>query len=142
MLPFLAVHIIILDYEDILRSLSSGAAARVLGIDDKLLDNILARQARPLLRAGRRGKGRRIEFATLERLAVALILNRDVDIPVARGLQLAEEILRSPHEVRLSVGPLTTLRFDIAQLHRALEAAIAETLEEFVPPQRGRPPRT
>ncbi len=125
-----------------MRSLSSNAAAHVLGVDGRLLDNILARQARSLLRAGRRGKARRIEFATLERLAVALILDRDLDIPVARGLRLAEEILRSPREVELSVGPLTTLRFDIAQLHRALEAAIAETLEEFVPPQRGRPPRT
>lgn len=134
-------YIILLDYEDVLRSLSSGAAARVLGVDARLLDNILARQARPLFRAGKRGKSRRIEFATLERLAVALILNRDLDIPVVRGLALAEEILRSPNEVQLSVGPLTTLRFDIAELHRALEAAIAETVEEFIPPRRGRPPR-
>ena len=125
-----------------MRSLSSDAAARVLGVDGRFLDNILARQARPLFRAGKRGKGRLIEFATLERLAVALILNRDLDIPVVRGLALAEEILRSPHEVEFSVGSLITLRFDIAQVHRALEAAIAETVEEFIPPRRGRPPRT
>jgi hypothetical protein len=124
-----------------LRSLSSGAAARVLGVDDKLLDNILARQAKTFLRDGRRGRGRQIDFATLERIAIALILNRDLDVPVTRGLLLADEILRSPTEVELSVGPLTALRFDIARLRVSLSAAIAETLEEFIAPRRGRPPR-
>lgn len=133
--------LIILVHEDILRSLSSAAAARVLGIDRRLLDNLLARQARPFLRAGTRGRSRRIEFATLERLAVALIFRRDLDIPVVRGLALAEEILGTPQGAELSVGPLTTLRFDAAQLHRALDTAIAETVEEFIPPKRGRPVR-
>lgn len=124
-----------------MRGLTTQTAALALGVERKILDNILAREAKPFASAGRRGKNRRIDFPTLERIAIALILNRDLGVPISKGLDLAERILRAPRDRELPLGSLMSLRFDTAHLHRALESAIADAVEEFVPPRRGRPPR-
>ena len=79
-----------------MRKLTTETAALALGIDRKAFDNLLARQARGFLVAGRRGKSRRIDVAVLERIAVALILSRDIGVSVAKGLDFAEAILREP----------------------------------------------
>jgi hypothetical protein len=122
-------------------NLTTRAAALALGVERKVLDNILAREARAFVDAGSRGRSRRIDFEALERIAIALILGRDLGVPLTRGLELAEEIMRTPGNLELAIGTLTTLRFDTERLHRALEAATADALEEYVPPRRGRPPR-
>jgi hypothetical protein len=121
-------------------TVSTRTAATALGIAPKLLDNVLSREARSLVSPGRQGRERRIAFAALERIAVALILNRDLGVSVARGLELAEQLLREPQGRELSLGSLTTLRFDTAHLRRALESAILEAVDEVVPPRRGRAP--
>ena len=122
-----------------MRSIGTEIAAQALGVPRKTLDNILAREARALVQAGRRGKARRIDFDTLERIAIALLLGRDLAIPVARGLQLAALIGESsPRD--LPVSSLTSIGFDLPKLRVTLEAAIMDASEGFVPPPRGRPP--
>ena len=120
---------------------STRTAAVALGVAPRLLDNILAREAKSLVPAGRRGKERCITFAVLERIAIALVINRDVGVSIARGLELAGQLLGVPGARELSLGSLTTLRFDTAHLKRALESACAEAVEEQMPPRRGRAPR-
>src|SRR5471032_1570794 len=121
-----------------MKTLSTDAAAAALGVDRKTLDNVLAREARHLLREGSRGRSRRIPIPALERISVALILNRDVGITVARGLEVAEKILGGASQ-QLQLGPLATLAFDVAKLRAALERSIEDTLESVAEPTRGSP---
>jgi hypothetical protein len=119
-----------------MKTLSTNAAAAALGVERKTLDNILAREARSLLKSGSRGRSRRIPVSVLERVAVALILNRDAEIGLARGLELAEGLL---DESSISLGPLTTLAFDVTRLRKTLERSIDDALESIAEPTRGRP---
>jgi hypothetical protein len=124
-----------------LRSLSTGAAAVVLGVNRKVLDNILTKEANYLLSSSGRGRDRRIGFPALQHIAVAMVLVRDLGVSVNHSLRLAEQILRHSDDGTIALGSLTTVHFDLVQLNRTLEAAVADTLEEFVAPRRGRPPR-
>jgi hypothetical protein len=124
-----------------MKTLSTNASATALGIDRKALDNVLAREGRSLLSAGSRGRSRRISIDMLERIAVALILNRDLGVSIAKGLALAEEVVGSPSS-QVTVGLLSTLTFDLPRLRKALERSIDEALEGVAERTRGRPPRS
>jgi hypothetical protein len=132
------VQSIILFFEDIMRSLSTDVSAAALGIDRKILDNILAREGRSLLASGTRGRSRRIPIQTVERVAVALILNRDLGVSIAKGLALAEQIFESP-ALPIAVGALSALAFDLPKLRHALECSVNEALESVAERTRGRP---
>jgi hypothetical protein len=123
-----------------MKTLSTDAAAAALDVDRKTLDNILAREARHLVRAGRRGRSRRIPIRALELIALALVLSRDVGITIARGLEVAEKILSVP-SAQVALGSLTTLAFDVSRLRIALEQSISDALESVAEPTRGRPRR-
>lgn len=124
-----------------MRNISTHAAALALGVAPKVMDNVLAREARSLAGPGRRGKSRRITFATIERVAIAFVLHRDLGVSIARGLELAAEVLRVPAGAELALGSLTALRFDAARLRLALESAVIDAMSECVPARRGRLPR-
>ena len=121
-----------------MRILSTDVAAVALGVDRKTLDNVLAREGRSLLAPGSRGRRRRIPFEALERVAVALILNRDLGVGIAKGLELAERIAESP-ALPVSVGSLSALAFDLPRLRHALELSVSEALESVAERTRGRP---
>jgi hypothetical protein len=122
-----------------LQKITTATAAVALGVDRKSLDNILAREARHLLPDGRQGRSRRLPVATLETLAIALILNRDIGIPVSKGIDLAESLRKAPNQ-EIGIGRLGKLHFDVAGLRPSLSAAIDEAIEEVHPRRRGRPP--
>jgi hypothetical protein len=130
--------IIILFFEDIMRLLSTDVAAAALGVERKTLDNVLSREGRSGLAAGSRGRRRRITLEVLERVAVALILNRDLGVSIAKGLELAERIFQSP-ALPIPVGSLGALAFDLRKLHHALELSVNEALESVAERTRGRP---
>ncbi len=121
-----------------MRTLSTGAAAVALGVERKTLDNVLAREGRALLREGSRGRSRQIPVEVLERVAIALILNRDLGVALARGLELAGTILQSPASP-VPVGTLGALSFDVHGLRQTLERSIDDALEGVAPLTRGRP---
>jgi hypothetical protein len=121
-----------------LKSLSTDAAAFALGVDRKTLDNILAREARSILKKGRRGRSRRIPIDALEQIAIALVLSRDLGVGVARGLQLAMLIVASP-QGHIPVGTLGSLVFDLEHLRAPLNLAVEEAIEGIEPRTRGRP---
>jgi len=122
-----------------MKILSTDTSAAALGIDRKTLDNMLAREGRSLIGAGSRGRSRRISVDALERIAVALILNRDLGVSIAKGLALAEQVVGSPSS-QVIVGSLSTLTFDLPRLRKALERSIDEALESVAERTRGRPP--
>ena len=74
----------------------------------------------------------------LERIAIALILNRDLGVSVVRGLELADAILQSS-ALPVPVGTLGGLSFDVRGLRQTLERSIDDALEGVAPPTRGRP---
>jgi len=122
-----------------MKTLSTNASASALGVDRKTLDNVLARDGRSLIAEGSRGRSRRISIDVLERIAVALILNRDLGVSIAKGLALAEQVIGSPSSPVI-VGSLSTLTFDLPRLRKALERSIDEALESVAERIRGRPP--
>lgn len=121
-----------------MKTLSTDASAAALGVDRKTLDNMLAREGRSLLGTGHRGRRRRISIEVLELAAIALVLNRDLGVSVARGLELAAQLVATP-TAPVSVGSLSTITFDLARLRRALDRSIEEALESTAEPARGRP---
>ena len=121
-----------------MRTLSTASAAVALGVDRKVLDNILTRECRSIILTGRRGRSRQIPVAVLEHVAVAFILNRDLGVSIARGFELAEVLFASPSSP-VPIGSLGALTFDVARLRRTLELAVDEALESVAEPARGRP---
>jgi hypothetical protein len=74
----------------------------------------------------------------LEKIATALVFNRDLGISVARGLELASGIL-ADQDSPIPAGSLITITFDVRRLRAALEHSVAEALESVAEPTRGRP---
>jgi hypothetical protein len=121
-----------------MKTLSTDAAAAALGVERKTLDNVLAREGRSLIDHGVRGRSRRIPVDVLERVAAALILNRDLGVSVAKGLELAEQVFAAPDST-FAAGSLITLMFDVRRLKEVLELSIDEALESVAEHRRGRP---
>ncbi len=114
------------------------AAASVLGLEPKSLDNILSREAKHLINSGRQGKTRRISMTVLELVSLAIVLQRNLGVPIARGLQLAELLKGNPKNT-IPVGHLGALTIDISELRTHLAREVSEILEQTTPPKRGRP---
>jgi hypothetical protein len=121
-----------------MRTLSTASAAVALGLDRRVLDNILSREGRSIILTGRRGRGRRIPVGALEQIAVAIILNRDLGVGIARAVEIARQLIDSPSS-SVAVGSLGALSFDVSRLRGALEFSIDEALESVAEPIRGRP---
>jgi hypothetical protein len=121
-----------------MKTLSTHTAAAALGVDRKTLDNVLAREGRSLIGTGSRGRSRRIAIVALERIAVAMILNRDLGVGISKGIQLAGQILAEPLSP-VAVGSLSTLTFDVPRLRDALDRSIDDALESVAERTRGRP---
>lgn len=123
-----------------MQTFTTATAAIALGIKAKALDNLLSRSFHGLLPRGRRGRARRVPMDVLELVTLALLLKRDLGIPTPNAVELARAIRRAPHG-EIGVGSLAVLHFDITRLHEMLERALADALETFAPPRRGRPRR-
>jgi hypothetical protein len=121
--------------------ITTAAAAAVLEIDIKSVDNILSREGKHLIRSGKQGTRRRIDTAALLPIAVAIVLNRELGVPLRRGLEIGGKFLDS-RDSSVAVGQLGVLSFDIDALRSHLTAVLAEVLEQTAPPKRGRPPRS
>lgn len=117
--------------------LTTAMASTALGVPIKFLDNILTREAASLLPLGKQGKSRQIPVAVIEQLCVALLLQRELGTPIAKSLQIAQQLVEGAGQA--AIGKLGAITFDIARVRRSLHQAIAQTLEEGSNPTRGRP---
>ena len=118
---------------------STAEAADALGISAKRLDNILVGPARELVPAGVNGRSRSIRPETIELIAVALLLSRDLGVAFAGGIDLAGKISTSDDGV-VPVGTLGSLHFDLGRLRSVLQNALGDAVEDRLQPRRGRPP--
>jgi hypothetical protein len=119
-----------------LQKIATATAATVLGVNEKSLDNILCRVASDQLPPGERGRRRLVPVLLIEQIAIALILRRDLDIPLSRGMQLAEALTKGGGSVGHDFGSLT---FDLKALRTSLRQTIADAIEQTALPVRGRP---
>ena len=119
---------------------TTAAAAAALDLDLKSIDNILSREGKHLIRGGKQGRRRRIDSSALEPIAIAIVLQHELGVPLGRGLVIGEKLLET-RDRNFAVGQLGTLSFDIDALKSHLTAVLAEVLEQTALPKRGRPPR-
>lgn len=118
--------------------ITTAAAATVLDVDIKSIDNLLSRDGKHLVTGGKQGRRRRIDASALEPVAIAKVLNRELGVPLARGLEVAEQLLKAP-SFTVAVGRLGNLSFDVIALKSHLGALLTEVLEQTALPKRGRP---
>lgn len=120
-------------------SYSTNEAALALGTTPKRLDNMLSRDLGLPVDRGRQGRTRVVNEVLIERLAVALLLQRDLGVPLRRAVDLSGQLVASSsHQV--DVGTLASLHFDLPALRLVLQNALADVVQDRVPIKRGRPP--
>jgi hypothetical protein len=78
-----------------------------------------------------------MSLEVVERFALAMLLQRDLDLSVRKAMEVADELQRESGVVTL--GVLGSLRFDMNRLRSVMQQALASAIEEHAPPRRGRP---
>lgn len=117
---------------------STADVAAALGISQRVLDNLLARYCRDIVPAGRQGSSRSIDGPVVERLAVTLLLRRDLRVPFEFGWPLAGRVL-SDNGQRTAFGTLGAIIFDVPRLRSVVRQALADSTAERNLVRRGRP---
>lgn len=118
---------------------STADAALALGVGEKRLDNILNGPARSLLRPGTQGSARALTEDIITRVAIALLVHRDLSVPLKDGIALAGHLLESDRG-EVAVGTLASVRFNIPRLRAVLRQSLADAVQDRIPVRRGRRP--
>ncbi len=115
-------------------------AAVALGVDRRTVDSLVAAASLTAESPGRRGRNRYLNADSIELFALALLLRRDLAIPLPHALALARTI-SAAKDATIRVGTLFTLSFDRNRLREVLRQATADAEAATHVPVRGRPPR-
>jgi hypothetical protein len=146
-----------------LRAVTTTTAAIVLGIERKVLDNLLVRLAPEALPKGRQGVERRIPISLLEHLALTTELSEMLGVPVREAFTLSRaltgEIPLAPRNEtsragqapggamgasragRAVLGDYLRIDADLERLREDLDVRLALAIESVVRRPRGRPRR-
>ena len=129
-----------------MRGYSVATAALALGVEHKWLDNLLSQNKVQGVSQSRQGVQRRLAPGALYVIATIHRLNRGLQIPVGRALELAHDLWRAPGGERSgnpAVVPLdgVSLAVDREELRRLVDEAVAGALEIAPRTRRGRPRR-
>lgn len=137
-------------------------AALALGVGRKWLDNLTSQHSIPGTEHFARGVARRLSMRTLITAAVVRDLNRELGVPVGRGVELASTMLGGVEGesgaidesgrpalnvawpaslVERRIGSAVTLSLEVTRLEREIERRLLDAMETVVPRRRGRPPR-
>jgi hypothetical protein len=112
-------------------------AALTLGTSMKWLDNVLSHNRVSGVAQQRQGVSRRLTVEGLVGLAVAILLVRELGLPIAKAIAVAENLAKNEGRYIASQGLMLTLNLSSfrADLLERLENAV-----EIAPvPKRGRP---
>lgn len=129
-----------------MRGYSVATAALALGIEHKWLDNLLSQNKVQGVSQSRQGVQRRLAPGALYVIATIHRLNRGLQIPVSRAIELAHDLWRVPGD-ELSGNPAViqldgvSLAVDREELRRLVDEAVAGALEIAPRTRRGRPRR-
>jgi len=123
-----------------MRAYTVAATAVTLGVTRKWVDNVLSHHRVDGVHQARQGILRRVTPTGLLNLEIALGLGRALGIPIARALDISNDLMAARGgEIQLSGPPSITLRVDVDTMERALSARLEHALEMTPIPRRGRP---
>ena len=120
-----------------MRAYDPALAALALDVESKWLDNAISLHEVPGVIREARGVTRRLSMRALVVLAVARDLQRELGVPLARGMPLARRLVDAP---RVPAGSILAVSVDPDAVEREITERLAAVMERFVPRRRGRPP--
>jgi hypothetical protein len=122
------------------RAYTVAATAVTLGVSKKWVDNVLSHHRVLGVHQARQGILRRVTPAGLLNLELALTLGRDLRVPIARALEISNDLIAAKgEEVQLAGSSSIRLRADVEAIARALNNRLEHALEMTPVPKRGRP---
>lgn len=123
-----------------MRAYTVATAAVTLRMPGKWLDNVLSHYSVVGVARSRQGVSRRLTPRAIICLEVAIRLTGMLSIPVARALQLANQLLETPSGIPAGKG--ITLSLDLDAIEEDVAARLAQAVEIAPTPRRGRPARS
>ena len=127
-----------------MRGYSVAATALALGLEPKWLDNLLSQHRVAGVSQSRQGVQRRLAPGAVYRIATVHGLNRDLQLPVAAAVRLAQALWEAPFEAGVPdqatarIGEITVV-IPRANIRARVDAALADALEAAPRKRRGRP---
>jgi hypothetical protein len=120
------------------RAYTIATAALTLGTSIKWLDNVLSHNRVAGVAQQRQGISRRLTIESLEGLAVTVLLIRELGLPTAKAIAVAEDLAKNDGRYIASQGLILTL--DLSSFRTELLARLESAVEIAPVPKRGRPP--
>jgi hypothetical protein len=112
-------------------------AALTLGISMKWLDNVLSHNRVSGVAQQRQGVARRLTVESLVGLAIAILLVRELALPIAKAIAVAENLAKNEGRYIASRGLMLTL--DLSSFRADLLERLENAVEIAPVPKRGRP---
>jgi hypothetical protein len=119
------------------RAYTIATAALTLGTSIKWLDNVLSHNRVAGVAQQRQGISRRLTIESLEGLAVTVLLIRELGLPTAKAIAVAEDLAKNDGRYIASQGLILTL--DLSSFRTELLARLESAVEIAPVPKRGRP---
>jgi hypothetical protein len=119
------------------RAYTIATAALTLGTSVKWLDNVLSHNRVSGIARERQGVSRRLTIEGLVGLALAVLLVRQLGLPTARAIAVAENLAKN--EGRYIVPPGLMLTLDLSSFRADLLERLESAVEIAPIPKRGRP---
>jgi hypothetical protein len=120
------------------RAYTIATAALTIGTSIKWLDNVLSHNRVAGVAQQRQGISRRLTIESLVGLAVTVLLIRDLGLPTAKAIAVAEDLAKNDGRYIASQGLILTL--DLSSFRAELLARLESAVEIAPVPKRGRPP--
>jgi hypothetical protein len=120
------------------RAYTIATAALTIGTTIKWLDNVLSHNRVAGVAQQRQGISRRLTIESLVGLAVTVLLIRELGLPTAKAIAVAEDLAKNDGRYIASQGLILTL--DLLSFRAELLARLESAVEIAPVPKRGRPP--
>ena len=125
-----------------MRAYTVAAAAVTLGVSPKWVDNALSHHPIPGVSRKSQGVARRLSPSAVTTLEIALRLGRLISVPLARGLDLAQQAVENgDRAARLELSTAISIVVDVPAITSETAVRLAEAVEIAPVPRRGRPRR-
>jgi hypothetical protein len=119
------------------RAYTIATAALTLGTSVKWLDNVLSHNRVSGIARERQGVSRRLTIEGLVGLALAVLLVRELGLPTAKAIAVAENLAKNEGRYIAPQGLMLTL--DLSSFRAALLDRLESAVEIAPIPKRGRP---
>ena len=122
------------------RSYDTRVVALTINAPIKWVDNLLSHHDIPGVAGGRQGVSRRIGDTGLLAIELTRVFNAELQVPVARAVALARQILASGSEVaRCETASGVALSVRLRDVETRLHRQLVQGLESAAVVRRGRP---